>query len=77
MPDGMMMGGPMMVMMFITLLLVLVALIAGVVWLVRTLAREGGGSRPRSAVEQLDVRYARGEIDRDDYIRRRDDLVRG
>lgn len=76
MQDGMMMGGPMMVM-FLIMLLVLVALIVGVVWLVRTLAKDGRGSHPRSAVERLDLRYARGEIDRDDYIRRRDDLERG
>lgn len=77
MHDGMMMGGPLMLMMFILMLLVLVALTAGVVWLVRTLVRDGGSGHKNSAIDQLDLRYARGEIDRDDYFKRRDDLERG
>ncbi|GAA4804502.1 hypothetical protein GCM10023200_47290 [Actinomycetospora chlora] len=39
------------------------------------LARHGHGSaapRPSTARELLDARYARGEIDEDDYRRRRD-----
>ncbi|MDP9021539.1 MAG: SHOCT domain-containing protein [Actinomycetota bacterium] len=61
--------------MFIFTVLVLAALIAGVVWLVRTLS-DGGRSGASTALETLELRYARGEIDRDEYLQRRDDLER-
>jgi putative membrane protein len=36
----------------------------------------GGGVRPaRTARDVLDERYARGEIDRDEYIRRKQDIA--
>lgn len=75
MMDGMM-GTPMMIMGFIFMLLVVAVLVAGLVWLVRALGRDGDGrSRPeRSAIEQLESRYARGEIERDEYLQRRNDL---
>lgn len=73
MQDGMMMGGPMMLIGVLTMVLVLVAVIAGTVWLVRTLSREQPGPR-RDAVDQLDLRYAGGAIDRDEYLQRRDDM---
>jgi putative membrane protein len=54
----------------------LVLLIAGIVALVRWM---GGGSdaggRARTARDILDERYARGEIDREEYVRRRDDMA--
>jgi putative membrane protein len=53
-------------------------LLAGLVWLVRTLTRQDrppGGHSPASLAE-LDLRYARGEIDRDQYLRQRADLER-
>lgn len=57
----------------------LVLFVVGLVWLVRSVAaqdRDRGvptrsGGSPR---EILDVRYARGEIDRDEYVRARRDL---
>lgn len=75
MPDGMMAGPMMMIVMLVFMLLVLAALIAGVVWLFRMLG-DGRGSGPSSALEALEVRYARDEIDRDEYLQRRDDLQR-
>ena len=67
---------------FVVMLLVVAAVIVGVVSL-------AGGSghaaapqaapwlppaTPNRALEELDLRYARGEIDRDEYLQRRADL---
>lgn len=30
----------------------------------------------RNAIDTLEMRYARGEIDREEYLQRRDDLAR-
>jgi putative membrane protein len=56
---------------------VLALLIAGVVALVRWIGGGGvdSGGRVRTAREILDERYARGEIDREEYQRRRDDIA--
>ena len=45
-----------------------------VVLLVRYFVRERDGKREPSALEILEARYARGEIDRDEYLKRRADL---
>lgn len=59
--------------MIIPLALLIVAIVALVRWM------GGGGSngsgRVRTARDILDERYARGEIDREEYQRRRDDMV--
>ncbi len=58
-------------------LLGMLLIVALVVWLIiATTQGTGtarGGSR-RSAIDLLDERYARGEIDRSDYLERRGDL---
>ena len=55
-----------------------IALIALVAWAVYRIARGrgwiGASDRPATPEEVLDERYARGEIDRDEYLRMRDDL---
>ncbi|GIU90970.1 MAG: hypothetical protein KatS3mg010_2069 [Acidimicrobiia bacterium] len=49
-----------------------------VVWAVRTITGPDDRVRGRSrALEILDERYARGEIDDDEYRRRRDQLTAG
>ncbi len=67
-------------------LLVVVALVAGVILVVRQLSahphtpqgRPDAPSTPLSrAVEELDLRYARGEIERTEYLQRRADLMHG
>ncbi len=63
-------GIGMMVMMFAFWALV----IAGIVLAVRWLARQGGGGRPDRALEILRERYARGEINREEFESRRRDL---
>jgi putative membrane protein len=57
---------------FMIALLALV--IAGIVAAVRWIGGDGGG-RVRTARDILDERYARGEIDREEYLRRRDDIA--
>ena len=46
-----------------------------IVLLVRYFAREREGKREPTALEILEARYARGEIDRDEYLKRRADLT--
>ncbi|MBA3851992.1 MAG: SHOCT domain-containing protein [Chloroflexi bacterium] len=76
--DGGMMGGLMGVGMLIwaILALALVALvIVAIVWLVRQLGRDGQQRRSeRSAIAELELRYARGEIEREAYLAVRRDL---
>lgn len=52
--------------------LLLLGLIAAALFLWRHFRREGSG--PREALRLLEARYARGEIERDEYLRRRADL---
>ena len=59
-------------------LAVLALVVLGIIWLVRHLgagnAGAGGGSR--SALDELEMRYARGEVDRTTYLQMQDDLKR-
>lgn len=53
-------------------LLVLLAIVAGIVWLVRALGDSSSQSRSgSSAIRILEERFARGEIDRDEFEERR------
>jgi len=54
----------------------LVVLVAFIVALVRWLGGTGGGAdrSGRSARDILDDRYARGEIDREEYMKRKQDI---
>jgi len=53
-------------------LLVLLAVVAGVVWLVRTVVdRPAPNGSTNSAIQILEERFARGEIDRDEFEERR------
>ena len=60
--------------MIIPLALLIVAIVALVRWMGG--GSGNGGGRVRSARDILDERYARGEIDREEYERRRDDIAR-
>jgi putative membrane protein len=56
--------------------LFMIAVLALLVAAVVALARWMSGGRPgRTARDILDERYARGEIDREEYQRRRDDMA--
>lgn len=58
-------------------LLVLALLVAGVVWFVRSQADVGIRSQQRRSVglDVLEERYARGEIDREEYLQKKRDLT--
>jgi putative membrane protein len=56
---------------------ILIAIVALVVWLVRSLSGPGAhhvGPRGSSGLDVLDDRYARGEINRDEYLEKKRDL---
>lgn len=74
--DCTMMGG-MGLMMVLLWVVFLGLIVAGVVVLVRAVGGRGGPARTSgspSALELLEERYARGEIDRDEFEQRRRDL---
>ncbi|SCC94105.1 conserved hypothetical protein [Thiomonas sp. X19] len=48
-----------------------------IVGLVRYFMQDRSEPRQRTALKTLDARYARGEIDRDEYVKRRADLTGG
>ena len=50
-------------------------LVVWVIWSTMRWADPGGRARSRTA-DLLDERYARGEVDRDEYLERRADLER-
>jgi putative membrane protein len=51
-------------------------LVIGGIWLLVRLLGEGRASRERTPLEILQVRYARGEIDKAEYEARKADLER-
>lgn len=53
-------------------LLILGLVVAGVIWFVRRMDDgSGGGPKASGARAELDMRFARGEIDADDYAARK------
>lgn len=66
-------GAGMMVVMSLVWLVVVAGIVAGVVLLVRALSgrRTSGDDAGRRAMTILDERYARGDIDREEYESRR------
>lgn len=69
-------GGVELLLVVLMQIAVLALVVLGIVWLVRKLNADGasGGGRARSALEEVELRYARGEIDRTTYQQMRDDL---
>lgn len=57
--------------------LVLILIVAAVIWFVRQGHRPSELARPRrsSAVDVLEERYARGEIEREDYLQKKKDIL--
>jgi putative membrane protein len=60
-------------------LFIVVVVVAAVVWLVRSGSPSGGAGllppRRSSALDILEERYARGEINRDEYLEKKRDLA--
>lgn len=56
---------------------ILIAVIVGVVWLVRSLAVPGAHHLPRRSggLDVLEERYARGELNRDEYLQKKKDIL--
>ncbi len=56
--------------------LVLVALVIGAIWFVRSPSYGGAGQLPRrsSALDILEERYARGEINRDEFLKKKQEI---
>jgi putative membrane protein len=55
--------------------LILGLIVAGIVWLFRTLTRQSSATgRRSSSLDVLEERYARGEIGRDEYLEKRRDI---
>lgn len=61
--------------MMVTMLVFWGVVIAGIVLGIRWLAARGGGSSSDRALEILRQRYARGEIDREEFEAKRRDLT--
>jgi putative membrane protein len=61
-------------------IVILIAVVALIVWLVRSLTGSGAqhhGPPPRrsAGLEVLEERYARGEINRDEYLQKKKDIL--
>ena len=72
-------GWPMMTAMLVVWTLITGGVVAGAIFLVRAL-RDGGADadgRARRAMVILEERYARGELDEEEFFRRRRALVAG
>ena len=62
---------------FLLMIAVWAAVIAGAVFLIRlVVGNRGSGPASRSPLEILEERYARGEIDREEFEQKRGDLRR-
>ncbi len=66
---------PMMVFGMLFMALFWVALIVGIVLVVKWLMGQGGASREDSALDILKKRYARGEINKQEFEERKRDLL--
>jgi putative membrane protein len=56
---------------------ILIAIIVGVVWLVRSMTGASAGTSARRSIglDVLEERYARGEINRDEYLQKKKDIL--
>ncbi|WP_324736444.1 SHOCT domain-containing protein [Thermococcus sp. SY098] len=59
------------------MLLFWIAIIVGVVWFIKWIIEQSSSGSRKSALEILDEKYARGEIDDEEYERRKRKLLEG
>jgi putative membrane protein len=69
------MWGPWGIVMMLMMLVFWGAVLVGVVLVIRWLVRQGQGVRPDAALDILRQRYARGEINRDEFEAKKRDLA--
>ena len=79
--DVMPLGGLWLLFVLLIQVAVLALVVLGIVWLVRRLSSGDAGAggaagAGRSALDDLEIRYARGEVDRTTYLQMQDDLRR-
>ncbi|MEX2551812.1 MAG: SHOCT domain-containing protein [Actinomycetota bacterium] len=60
---------------FIFMIALLALVIAGFVWLLRNMSPRDRRDGKSGALSELEMRYARGDLDREDYLQRREDLL--
>jgi len=75
---GWMMNGEGMGFGFVFWLVILAMIIAGAVWFIRSQSLAGSQRAPERrspALEALEERYARGEIDREEYLQKKRDIT--
>lgn len=71
-------GWPMMIGMLVVWTVVIAGVVAGVFFLVRALRSDGNDrGRSRGPLAILEERYARGEVDEEEFLSRREALVAG
>ncbi len=58
----------------VIIFIVIIGLVVLVVWATRRTGGPGGAARPQTAREVLELRYARGEITREQYQQMKEDL---
>ncbi len=58
---------------------ILIAVVVGIVWLVRSMTSAGAHdalpARRSAGIDVLEERYARGEINRDEYLQKKRDIL--
>ncbi|MDP8932129.1 MAG: c-type cytochrome [Actinomycetota bacterium] len=74
MMPGPMMGGWMMLLWALLVLALTALIITGLLWIFRSVRSRPSTGQGTSARRLLDERYARGELNRDEYLQRRRDL---
>ena len=57
--------------------IVIVAVVAGAIWYMRDADSRGFPTKSRNGLEVLEERYARGEINREEYLQKRHDIEAG
>ncbi len=58
----------------IIIFIIIIGLVVLVVWAARRTSSPGGAARPQTARDVLELRYARGEITREQYQQMKEDL---
>lgn len=68
---------PMMIAWWVFIAALIVLVVVTTIWLIRSSRKfsPAGSTKASAALKELDLRYARGELEREDYLQRKSDLV--